>query len=358
MRIPSILLAIVIASQLGATDCGQVLRDQGFDLWCGDQLCAWKLERGSIEQVPTWNEGDHGVALVGSDTAIEQLTPESSGDGTCIELTMVANVDPSVDVELNIDIYGDGSIEHHERLPAAKWKALTYDLLLKGPYYGVRFELAKTGSGTAELANIGAKTLENGCAGLVPIVAAPAPLGAECDPQNGATCASGLCTYVSDPDAWLGLATACAGCDAMHGCGSDEVCGLHEPTSPVYEASDACVAAGSKQLGERCDGGGECASGMCLQQRCSACPGTCACGASWTGGPSVCNAGQHLGAAGAPCGTDDDCASASCAGTPRMECEDGRPCASAIDCPFGTGSNGALANGACITVGIQGGSCR
>ena len=359
MRLPSILIAIVAASQLGATDCGTVLRDSGFDLWCGSQLCAWKVERGSIKEVPTWNEGDHGVELVGSDTAIEQLTPVDSSDGTCIELTMVANVDPGADVELNVDVFGDGSIEHHERLPSAHWKPLTYDLLFQGPYVGIRFELAKTGAGTAQLANIGAKTVQDGCAGLTPIVPAPAQIGAYCDLQNPASCASGICQGVSDPDAWFGFSAACAGCDAMHACGSGEVCGLYEPTSPVFEASNGCVAPGSKELGERCDLAGECASGMCISGRCSSCDGSaCTCGPSWTGGPTVCNPGSHLGAAGTPCGTDDDCASASCAGTNRMECEDGRPCATAIDCPFGTGSNGPLANGACTTVGVQGGSCR
>jgi hypothetical protein len=72
----------------------------------------------------------------------------------------------------------------------------------------------------------------------------------------------------------------------------------------------------------------------------------------------VCNPGQHLGQSGDACGTDDDCASAACDGTERKECDDGRPCASAADCQFGTGSNDPLMNGACTTVGIQGGTCR
>ena len=45
MRKSSLLFIVLAASQMGATDCGQVLRDPGFDLWCGEDLCAWKLER-------------------------------------------------------------------------------------------------------------------------------------------------------------------------------------------------------------------------------------------------------------------------------------------------------------------------
>jgi hypothetical protein len=355
MRLPSLLLVCVAATQLGATDCGQVIRDSGFDLWCGDHLCAWTVERGTIAQVPTWNKGDFGVELVGSDTAIAQLTPVSESDGTCIELTMVANVDPSADVELNVDVFGDGSIEHRERIPSSQWKPLTYDLLFQGPYQGIRFELAKTGDGTAELANIGAHTIQNGCAGLTRIVPGPAPLGADCNPQNPTTCQSGLCGEVADPDAYF--PPACSGCDDTHPCTGGAVCGLLEPASPVFVASSACIAPGSKQLAERCAIDAECASNKCIGGVCSSCAGTCTCGRSYAHGPSVCDPGQHLGSAGAACATNDDCASGMCTGTVRRECDDGRPCASAADCPF-DGSNGPLSQSACTTVGIQGGSCQ
>lgn len=362
MRLPYVLVIACAATQLGNTDCGQVLRDSGFDLWCGDSLCAWKVERGDIKKVATWNQGDPGVELVGSDAAIEQLAPVDSGDARCIELTLVANVDPSVDVELNVDVFGDGSVEHHERLPAARWKPLTYDLLVQGPYRGIRFEIAKTGTGTAQLANIGARTLveEGSCAGLTPIVPGPAPLGAYCDTLQPETCASALCAAVDDPDSWLGFSGACAGCDATHPCDGGEVCGLHEPTSPVREATSGCVAPASKQLGERCATNDECASNICNAGRCSACTAaTCAsCGAGWPGGPRVCNPGAHLGQAGDACATDDDCASADCTGDERAECADGRPCTSAAACELGTGSDDPLMNGACTTVGVQGGTCR
>src|SRR5678809_894434 len=78
-------IATAAAGQLGATDCsGGITRDPGFDLWCGDALCTWKIERGAVRRVPTWHEADAGVELVDPDTAIEQFTPVNSGDGTCI----------------------------------------------------------------------------------------------------------------------------------------------------------------------------------------------------------------------------------------------------------------------------------
>ena len=91
MRIQLTLL-LLAATQLGATDCGEVLRDPGFDLWCGEDLCSWKVVRGDAKRVDTWHDGDSGVELIGNDAAISQVTPVTSGDGTCIEFELVANV--------------------------------------------------------------------------------------------------------------------------------------------------------------------------------------------------------------------------------------------------------------------------
>src|SRR5437660_8478969 len=115
----SFVLAVVALSQVGATDCGQVLRDPGFDLWCGKALCAWTVERGTVAKVPTWNEGDPGVSFVGTDVAIAQLAPVNGGDSNagCIEFDLIANVDENAELELDVDVNGDGSVELTERIP-------------------------------------------------------------------------------------------------------------------------------------------------------------------------------------------------------------------------------------------------
>ena len=51
MRLPTLFVLAAAVSQIGATDCGNALNDPGFDLWCGDQLCDWKIERGSVSRV-------------------------------------------------------------------------------------------------------------------------------------------------------------------------------------------------------------------------------------------------------------------------------------------------------------------
>ena len=359
----TLVLVAAAGSQLGSTDCGQVLRDPGFDLWCGDSLCAWKVERGSIRKVPTWNQGDPGVELDGSDVAIEQLTPVTSSDAGCIQFDLIANVDETAEVDLNIDIFGDGSVEHTERLPTARWKQLSYQLPIQGVYGGIRFEIAKHGPGKAVIAQVEATALQD-CPGLVPIEPDPAPDGAVC--ANAAGCRSGTCANDG------GFGGVCAGCTAAGpACPAGQVCGLGDPTSPVFEIPQQCVPAGARQLGENCELDAECATGMCEAGACSTCRSAadCApgetCGPDWTAGtaawhtPYLCNPDGHQRATGEPCASNADCASGRCNGPARLQCDDGRRCATAADCPFdGPGTSNGLQNGACNDVGVQGGSCQ
>ena len=370
--ITSILFAGLAASQLGSTDCGNAIADPGFDLWCGDSLCDWKVERGTIQRVPTWNDGDPGVELVGDDVAIEQLSPVASTDGTCIEFDLIANIDLDAMVTLDVDIFDDGSVDHSVLLPSAPWQSLAYKLPIIGVYRGIRFELAKQGTGHAVLAQIGAKVVADCSDVFIPITPAPAPLGAPCTADAG--CASNSCGTTL-------LGQMCVGCTGT--CPAGDTCGLGDPTSPVRDLPRECVADGVRELGEQCLGDDECASGICTYAfgaptiaqpgatygSCSTCragdhpcAGGVQCGPAWvapTTAPFVCNPNGHALASGEPCASDDDCASSACSGTSRSQCDDGRECATSLDCPFGGSDTlDGLQNGPCTIVGVQGGSCQ
>lgn len=174
-RIPIATLVFTAAafSQLGATDCGEILEDPGFDLWCGDRLCYWQLERGEIAQVATWIEGDDGVELVGSDVAISQMTPLTSWDTDCVRFEMLANVEETAEVTLEADVYGDGTIDWSGRIPTSSWDKVSLRVGIRGDYQGVRFRLTKVGSGQAVLAQIAAETAED-CPSYIDPVSAPA----------------------------------------------------------------------------------------------------------------------------------------------------------------------------------------
>ncbi len=347
---PCVALAV---SQLGATDCGGgITRDPGFDLWCGDILCAWKLERGDVRRVPTWHPADAGVELVATDTAIEQFTPVDSLDGTCIRFDLIADVDETAQAELGVDIYGDGSIERTFAIPTAHWKPVSYAFAIVPPFTGVRFEIAKRGPGHAVVARMHASVVRDGCDGLPALEGGRAPLGALCNTNTD--CASAICTGFD-----IALPLRCAGCNPFRpACGTGQVCGYADPGPPERAVPLGCVGAGSRVLGEQCLRDGECATGICAGSVCSTCRSDAGCGGAacvlaYDAGPHLCAAGQRLGQHGAPCAGNDDCASSACLGPERLQCPDGRVCATDANCPV----DPSLKPGPCTPVGVQGGSC-
>ncbi len=360
MRVPLFILLVAAASQVGATDCGQITRDQGFDLWCGEVLCTWKLERGEIKRVGTWNEHDSGVEMIGPDVAFEQLTPVTSSDTTCIRFELVSNVEENAEVRLNVDVFGDGSVELSERLPTSHWKPQSFLIPIRAPYEGVRFELTKQGPGKAVLAQLQAETATGECEGLTVIEPAPAANGAAC--TTNAQCASNLCRAVPDPEGWFGIGQRCAGCDPSSGataCGVGEVCGFGVPLSRVLHLPVTCVPAANRVLGEQCLTGAQCGTGVCNSYVCSTCDSShpCAgesCGEAYVNGPHVCGANGHLRGSGQACATHADCVSGRCNGAVHAQCVTGRECSTPEQCPVDEG----LAPGACDPVGIEGGRCE
>ncbi|HMG53462.1 MAG TPA: hypothetical protein VK601_08265, partial [Kofleriaceae bacterium] len=331
-----------------------ITRDPGFDLWCGDSLCAWKLERGHVFRVPTWHTADSGVELVEAGTAIEQFTAVDSDDGTCIQFDMVTDVGETAQATLAIDVYGDGTVERTYPIPSSAWLPFSYRFAVKPPFTGIRFELAKTGSGRMVVARIRAKVIDQGCEDLGAADAldgGPAPLAARCDAAGD--CASAICAPIGP----FGIGR-CEGCDPLApACGAGQVCGYAAPGPAERSVPLACVASGARSLGEQCWGNAECATGIC-RGFCSACRDDAGCGGaacllSYVRGPYVCGAGQRTAPRGAPCAAGADCASGACNGALRRQCLDGRACASDANCPVGPN----LAPGPCDEVGIQGGSC-
>ena len=349
MRTPLFIL-LLATTQLGATDCGGgITRDPGFDLWCGDTLCAWKIERGEVRRSATWHEADSGVELLADAAAIEQFTPVDSHDGTCIRFELVSDVAESAQVELEVDIYGDGSVERTYPLPTTHWKPTSYLFAVQPPFTGIRFAIAKHGPGRAVVARMRAAVVDTGCDGVTPLDGGPAPLGALCD--TGADCASATCVTAS-----FFSVPRCAGCDpAGAACPGGQTCGLDEPGPADRDVPVACIAASAGELGEQCLRPTECASGLCTAGVCSACAANqgCACAPAYPHGPSLCDPGLGHGVSGAACANDDDCASQHCSGAPRRQCSDGRSCATDANCPVDI----SLVPGPCTTVGVQGGRC-
>jgi hypothetical protein len=347
-----LLLAAAAFSQGGATDCGQIIEDPGFDLWCGAELCSWKLDRGDIRPAPTWHAADDGVDFLGDDTAISQLTEVTSSDGTCIRFEMVADVEETAEVTLEMDVFDDGVLDFSQQIPTSDWEVVSLRIRMPDSYQGVRFRLTKRGGGRAVLAQIEAAIADD-CAGE-PIVIDGRPEGAWCATDRD--CLSGYCL----PGFFT--PSICQPCGELGDCGLDAVCSLAAPYEEGAEPTLICGDYGARGLGEQCFSGGECESGLCNLGVCSTCsvyrpcPAGQACEPAYGSdeAPTMCDPGQGRGAPGALCLGNADCASDRCDGAgPLQLCAgDGRRCTTDADCP----PEGSPAP--CETVGIDRGTCQ
>lgn len=353
------LLFLGFVATTGET-CGPSLNtDAGFDFWCGETLCAWSVEEGAVERVPTWHRKDFGVSLEGDRVTLAQLVDSKSV--RCLEVSLQADRDDEVALSLDLDFEDDGVVDYTRAVSADDWER---EVVLVTPpewYATVRVRVRKEGAGRAVLARIRLDEGE-GCDG-VPVAVIHRPLGAPC--ERGDQCAGGRCATVRQ---WLGDADSgtrdvCVACDDASCPGA--VCGL------VWGTKDAlaldCVPADTRSLGERCAVDGECASGICCDGVCSECCGdrgcdgaaACALRAWETVGkdyeaqmfPHQCGPADGAGVADSPCLRDDDCASGECQGDPLSICfVDGWTCEDDTVCPWG--------EGACLPLGVRDGRCR
>jgi hypothetical protein len=354
----TLLLAALYLSQAGHNNCsGDILHDSGFDLWCGEELCSWKVEAGQARRSPTWHPDDLGVELIGDQVVISQRSDVRAVP--CVLFDLVADIDLDATVTLEMDLFADGEVDFSERLPTASWERLSYLVAMPERYQGITFRLRKEGGGRAVLAQIRAREAEE-CEGA-PLAQPVSPLGAGCWdtddedlPLRGEWCASGTCAP-SRP-----LVVVCSECADAGDCGEGMVCGVESAVPPFLDPYRTCIAAASRGLGELCWADDECSTAVCCGGVCSDCcsddeRGCASCGSRVIGGAEQCAAGSA--ASGAACLVDDDCAGGTCTGGDELRvCADGRRCDDDQDCPpdqtqehdeFGT----------CNRIGVSSGTC-
>jgi hypothetical protein len=344
----------------GYNSCDPILDNNGFDLWCGDELCFWEVEKGDVERVATWHSGDHGVSMVGDEVSISQFRDIADSDVQCLVFELVAKVDATATATLELDYFDDGTTDVVKQIPTSDWASLTYLIELPPSYQGIRFRVRKDGPGEVVLAQIYADDSE-ACASVGEPVD-DRPVGAAC--VSGTDCVSGTC---ADQVASFDSDGICSSCASDSDCTGGDICGAVTPAATHLDLYRGCVAPAGKQLADRCTADDDCDTGVCHRGICSTCRDDSGC----TGGASCAQRDQAdrsdelafwvapyqcdpLGggaATGNPCLDDADCASGSCAGAGELRvCElDGRRCGGDPDCPDGL---------ACRTIGTAGGQCQ
>ena len=161
--------------------------DPSFGDWCGDQLCHWQLTQGNIQKVPTWNDHDYGVSLLGSQVTLTQQTDISAVP--CLEFKVIADLDPAASVYLEMSFTGDGVNQYRQRLPSAAWQPLTFLVAAPTWYPSLGVTISKESDGRAVLARLEVAS-GSGCTGA-PIPLDNRPAGAFC--ETDAECTSGTC---------------------------------------------------------------------------------------------------------------------------------------------------------------------
>lgn len=362
------LSAVCFVSLSGFDSCSPPLLDNpGFDLWCADHLCAWKVEAGDIERVPTWHERDYGVALLGDPVILSQLVQIDQNDATCFVFDIVADADDRADLVLELDFLDDGMAEYVHPIPARHWQHVHYDLSAPAWYEGVRFRITKTGPGEAKLGQIRVERGEMGEECTAPGPEVPRADGVECERDD--QCDSGSCSLVemnSSIVAWQAEGLVCGQCEADGDCPAGQACALVANQQAWMHR--ACTAAGTDALGEACASDAECASGICCAGGCSECcldRQPCPDGAICTTlhpdrpegvhflMPGMCAPGDGSRVAGQTCLYDSDCQVGRCQGETLSVCDpDGRRCERPEDCPlYGFGAT-------CVALGVLDGVCQ
>lgn len=154
------LLLLATFPVLGATDgCGtELLDNNGFELWCGDTLCTWQVEAGTVRKTPTWHDGDVGIELVGDSVALTQTSDVSELGVACVEVELLADVERNGLLVVEVDFGDDGVSELVQPVPTSTWVSYSYEVCDdSGTAQTIRFRVKKTAPGRAILGQIHAR---------------------------------------------------------------------------------------------------------------------------------------------------------------------------------------------------------
>lgn len=147
----ALFLAAATFLSTAATCETDLIEDAGFQLWCGDRLCAWDLEAGEIRKVATWHSNDYGVELLGSSVSLSSPAARSASS---LRIEVVSDVEEGAMVTVEVDRDGDGIIDWVLRVPPSDgFISRVWESQPGAEATGV-FYLRKSGPGRAVVARL------------------------------------------------------------------------------------------------------------------------------------------------------------------------------------------------------------
>lgn len=125
-----------------------------YRLCCASRCGDFTWEDGSYEHVPTWHEKESGIGLVGDRVILSTEDPEAgpaSARPDCYAVTIMADKDSSVALDLQVDLKDDEDAFHETGVPADGWTVSKFEYRAPSDSAEMRFRLKKTGSDRAVL---------------------------------------------------------------------------------------------------------------------------------------------------------------------------------------------------------------
>jgi hypothetical protein len=275
-----VVVMAVLACALAIAGCDEDLIDDAtFRLWCGEALCAWRLDQGHVRQAPTWHKNDFGVELVDTPTTISQELKSSSQK--CLTFTTIADVDPSAQVSVGLDFNGDGTIDYDQPIAAVGFKEVKTQVTApRNSGKPPRIFITKRGTGRAVLAQI--RVVGNSSCNAPPFRMKDRPIGEPCDQpadstqpsecKQGNTCCEGICAECCvAPKAWDFVADGGGSGIAKPAevkCPGEQVCERRDVKHLVFLSESVPLQCNpgrrDRPSGAVCLGDDDCQSGECV----------------------------------------------------------------------------------------------
>lgn len=120
------------------------------------RLCDWAVE-GDVASVATWHSQDHGVELLGAPVTLSQWVDPFPA-AACVGFELIADLEASSNVVIELDFGDDGHVEFADVLPASDWALLTYQHAVPAGAQRLRVAIVKHAPGRAVLARLDLST--------------------------------------------------------------------------------------------------------------------------------------------------------------------------------------------------------
>ena len=144
--------ALSTACAMSKGDLERGMANEEFTLWCGDRACAWEVDQGRVEPVPTWHRKAYGIGLVEDLTRISQVV-EMEGV-TCLLIAILANVEEKATLHWEVDFYNDDieNPEEKKKITTRGWETVYQEVPVPLGCNEARIILRKEGSGQVVIA--------------------------------------------------------------------------------------------------------------------------------------------------------------------------------------------------------------